>query len=203
VCDAVTMGLASLAIKTAGDVGDYIAQKRNAKANKDAAIASQVGQVNDINLRELQEKQAASQEIQAAERQTKTVLSSARLSASEAGVSGVSVDALLNDIGAESSTYKQDVAENLSNTQAQLERQKQGVYAETQSRINSVQSPNPFALALRIGGGIIGTAAQFQSRKDPLAGNPNASAAPSAPTPRSSLRIGGSDRSYNGKIREY
>jgi hypothetical protein len=193
------MGLASLAIKTAGDVGDYIAQKRNAASNKAAAIASQTGQVNDINLREIQEKRAATQQIEVASQQTKTVLGQARLSAAEAGVSGASVDALLNDIGAENSTYKGDVQQNLSDTQAQLERQKQGVYAQTQDRINSVQNPNPFALALRIGGGIIGTAAQFTSRRDPLAGNPNSVTPPASTT--ASLKIGGSDRTYNGPKR--
>lgn len=193
------MSIASLAIKSAGDIGDYMAQKKNSQANKAAAIASQVGQVNDINLRELQEKQAASQEIEAASRQTKTVLSQARLSASEAGVSGASVDALLNDIGAENSTYTGDVQQNLSNTQAQLERQKQGVYAQTQDRINSAPAPNPFALALRIGGGIIGTAATFASRRDPLAGNPNGDVTTPASSPSASLRIGGGQRTYNGR----
>lgn len=169
MCDPTVLALGSLVINSVGDIAGAEAQNTNAEANKKAAIASQVGQINDINLRQTQEKQAAVQEITAAQRQTTTALSSARLSAGEAGVKGASVDALLTDIGAQGSTYTQDVQLNQANTQAQLERQKQGVYAQTQDRINSVQSANPLATALKIGGNVIGTATQLQSRKPPSA----------------------------------
>lgn len=163
------LALGSLALNSAGELLGASAQRKNADANKKAAISSQVNQINDVNLRQTQEQQAAAQEIEAAQRQTRTALSSARLTAGEAGVSGVSVDALLNDIGAEGSTFTQDVKLNAANTNAQLERQKLGIYAQTQDRINGVQPSNPWATALKIGGSVIATATQLQSRKTPSA----------------------------------
>lgn len=184
MCDPTVLALSSLAIKTAGNLGAAAAQNNAADANKKSAIASEAGSINDINLRETQEKQAAGQQIEAAQRQTRTAVSSARLSAGEAGVSGASVDALLSDIGAKGSTYAGDVKLNLQNTNDQLERQKLGIYSQTQDRINSVQKSNPFATALTIGGSAIGTLTQLaQQNNVPSDGTPSAGAT-------SSLRIG-------------
>jgi hypothetical protein len=171
VCDATLLTLGSFALKVGGDVANHIAQNKSARANEVEARAAETRQINDINVREMQEKQAASQQIEAAARSTRTALSSAQLSAGEAGVTGASVDALLNTIGAEGSTATQNIKLNQENTNQQLERQKLGVSAEADSRVNSVPKSNPFALALRIAGAGVGLATQFQSRATPSAGD--------------------------------
>lgn len=184
----IALALGSLALNSVGDLMGASAQNRNAARNKSAAIASETNQINDVNLRQTQEQQAASQELVAAQRQTRTALSSARLSSGEAGVSGNSVDALLTDIGAQSSTYTQDVKLNEAQRLAQLDSTKTGIYAQTQDRINSVQPANPWATALRIGGSAVGTLASLQSRVPPSDGAPSAGAA--AASVASNLRIG-------------
>lgn len=174
MCDPTALALGSFALNVGGDILNHNAQKKAAFANEQQARAAETRQINDINVRELQEKQAASQQLEVAARQTTTALSSARLSAGEAGVSGVSVDALLSTIGAEGSTAAQNVKLNTDNTVQQLERQKLGVSAEADSRVASMPKANPFALALRIAGQGVGFATQMQSRQAPSAGNPAA-----------------------------
>lgn len=177
MCDPTAIALGSFALNVGGDVLNHNAQNKAATANAQQARAAETRQINDVNVRELQEKQAASQQLEAAARQTTTALSSARLSAGEAGVTGVSVDSLLNTIGAEGSTAAQNVKLNQDNTIQQLERQKLGISAEADSRVASMPKSNPFALALRIAGSGIGLATQLQGRQPPSAGD---TASPSA-----------------------
>lgn len=170
MCDPTVLALSSFAIKTAGAIGSAAAQNQNYEKNKTAAIGAETSSVNDINLRETQEQQAAGQQLEAAQRQTRTALSSARVSSGEAGVSGVSVDALLTDIGAKESVYSEDVKLNAKMTQDQLERQKLGIYAQTQDRINGQTKANPFATGLNIAGGAIGALSQLTTQAPPSDG---------------------------------
>lgn len=165
MCEPFTIAAATLAIGST--VVDHIGQNKASKTNRKEARIAEALQINDINLRSTQEKAAASQDIQGAERQTTTALSSARVSAGEAGVAGASVDALLADIGNEGSAFTQTVKLNTKNTLAQLQRQKLGVAAQTRSRINSVPKASLFATGLRIGATALDAASTIQSRKAP------------------------------------
>lgn len=169
MCDPMTLAIGSIAIGVGGEVLQAKAQNKASKQNSAEARIAETLQVNDINLRETQEKAAASQDLVAGERQTTTALSSARVSAGEAGVAGASVDALLNDIGNEGSTFAQTVRLNTKNTISQLERNKLGVAAQAESRINSVPKANVFASALRIGGIVTAGASQILDRRAPRA----------------------------------
>lgn len=165
MCDPTTIALTGLGLGIAGEIAGHQAQNSASKANEKAAKEAAKVDIGAINLRETQEGQSAMQQLEEAERQTKTVAGQARVSASEAGVAGVSVDALLNQIQAEGSLLKSDIGLNKQNTIAQLEREKLGVAATAQSRINAVPRANPFATALRIGSRVVDTAGQFARRK--------------------------------------
>lgn len=167
MCDPISLSIGALALGAGNAVVDHIGQNKASKENKKQARIAEALEINSINLRGTQEKAAASQDIVAAERQTTTALSSARLAAGEAGVAGASVDALLADIGNEGSAFTQTVKLNTKNTLAQLEREKLGVGAKTQSRINSVPKANPFATALRIGTAAVDFGTALNRRKAP------------------------------------
>ncbi len=167
MCDPTAIALSGIAIKVGSELLDAKNQNKQSKQNTRDARISQAIQFNDINARVEQEKLAAGQEIEVAERQTRTAVSTARVAAGEAGVEGASVDALLADIGVEGSMYAQDVRLNQKMITGQLEREKLGIAATTQGRINSMPMANPWATALRIGGAALGTAAQLQSHRPP------------------------------------
>lgn len=165
MCDPTTIALTGLGLGIAGDIMDSHAQNDASKKNERAAKEAAKVDIGAINLREAQENRAAMQQIEEADRQTKTVVGQAHVSAAEAGVSGNSVDALMQQIQAQGSLLKSDIGLNKNNTISQLEREKAGIAATAQSRINAVPRANPFATALRIGGRVVSTAGQLQQRK--------------------------------------
>lgn len=169
--DPTTLALMGFALNVGGSIFNHNAQAKAARINAMEARSAESRQINDVNLRAIQEHEAAAQQMDMAQRQTTTALSSARLSAGEAGVTGASVDALLNTVGADGARAAQDISLNETNTLQQLDRQKAGISAEADSRVNSVQPNNPLALALKIAGAGIGLGTQLQSRQAPSAGN--------------------------------
>tara|TARA_R110002153_G_scaffold260708_1_gene420820 strand:- start:8149 stop:8763 length:615 start_codon:yes stop_codon:yes gene_type:complete len=75
--------------------------KTQEKMQKNASAAEQqryLSEVSASRLRERQEKIAASQQIQRTTTKAREARATARVSAGEAGVSGLSVDALINDM---------------------------------------------------------------------------------------------------------
>lgn len=168
--DPTTLALMGFALNVGGKIFGHNAQNRAAEVNHREARAAETRQINDVNLRAIQEHEAAAQQIDVAARQTTTALASARLSAGEAGVTGASVDALLNTVSADGARAASDVKLNEQNTMQQLERQKAGISAEADSRVNGVPKSSPLALALGIAGAGIGLGTQFLSRETPSAG---------------------------------
>lgn len=164
-----------------GEVLGARAQNKAAAANKAEARKAMRQGISDTNLRQTQETMAASQQVQETQRSTMSAVASAQVSAAEGNVTGASVSALLNDIGAEGSNIAQTIVANKDMTLAQLERQKLGIYADADSRANAVPKANPFASALRIGGYALNTASQLQTRKAPSAGPARTTAAAVAP----------------------
>ena len=103
MCDpltAVSIGLGALQANHS-----YQGQKQQAKAQeqmqRNASIAEQqryLSEVSASRLRERQEKVAAAQRIQQSTTKAREARATARVSAGEAGVAGLSVDALINDL---------------------------------------------------------------------------------------------------------
>jgi hypothetical protein len=106
-----------------------------------------------------------------ADRQARKADALARVSAGEAGVTGASVDALVNDISAEASAFKVAQEQNLDMTITQLQREKVSEQAQARNRINSVPAANPFATGLTIAGMGLDFAAGQISRRPPSSGN--------------------------------
>ena len=76
----------------------------------------------------------------------------AKVAAGEAGVSGSTVDMLLNDYEAQRLRATTTINANLDNIEKQIELQKLGASSEAQSRINSIrQGRQPSFLAYRSG----------------------------------------------------
>lgn len=78
----------------------------------------------------------------------------ARVAAGEAGVSGISVDALVNDYSASEGRFRDTLRNNLSMEKDQANMRVKGYAAQSWSQFNSqkVQQPSFLGAALRIGG---------------------------------------------------
>ena len=82
--------------------------KTQAKVQKNASEAERqryLQEVSSMRMQQGQEQVAAAQRIQESTRKAREARSTARVSAGEAGVAGLSVDALINDLTREEANY--------------------------------------------------------------------------------------------------
>lgn len=102
MCDPITAAVV-MGVSQAGMTiqGQRQQAKTQEKMQRNASIAEQqryLSEVSASRLRERQEKVAAAQRIQQSTTKAREARATARVSAGEAGVAGLSVDALINDL---------------------------------------------------------------------------------------------------------
>lgn len=122
-------------------------------------------QNHDLSARESEERQAAAAEIEEGQRQARQASSEVRVSAAEAGVAGMSVDALLGDIERDQAVHQSSVTDNLTISIDQLQRMRMGASADTANRVRSVPSASPWLTGLKIAGAGLDLAAGLKARK--------------------------------------
>lgn len=143
----------------ANQQADY--QNRMYAANQKIAEQSLLSQYADISLRQQQETEKAAQEMRIISAQAREARSTAAVSAMESGVSGLSIDSLMNDYYRKESEGLFMTQRQLKNTMFQFERTKEGLGAEYQSRVlgmtpRPVEYPSLVATGLRVGGAAAG-----------------------------------------------
>lgn len=137
-----------------GAVTGHNAQADAYEANAAAANAAKVLE-DEATLADLAQKETAAAEEKIARglegmKQTSTAL----VSAGESGVSGNSVDALMNELNAGVLRGNTTTSRNFELDQMGAKRQLESNKRTAQSRINSVAKPNKVATALQIGGAV-------------------------------------------------
>jgi hypothetical protein len=94
----------------------------------------------------------------------------ARVASAEAGVSGLSVDALMTDFFAQEARYRDSLRQNLGYVRNQLQREGEGATTVAKGRVQSIQpflaspvnQPNYLAAGLRIGGDALKTYERYR-----------------------------------------
>ena len=155
---------AMLAITALSAVGQVVAQKQQA----DAQAASNQRQyentmqayrenVNQTNLMQQQERENALQATEANGIKARAAESTATVAAGENGISGLSVDALLADINNKQGRYDTSVQTNFDRAQSAIQSQRNNVYSNAATTINSLQTPatpDYLGAGLKIGTGV-------------------------------------------------
>lgn len=154
ICDPTLIAIGSLVIGVGSNLLKHKANtssvnKANA-ANAAAATLSMTEASKDISLLELQQGQASGRTIYEADRQARSTQALARVSAGEAGVTGVSVEALLGDIDKKLGEFKTAESKNLDMAIDQLQREKISGRTIAQSRITATHQERPSVGALGI-----------------------------------------------------
>jgi hypothetical protein len=119
--------------------------------NARAAQAATRNQYENIQIRQMQEKEASDQKAQENSVAALEKRGQAQVSAGEAGVSGLSVDALVGNLFQQEGRNWMAINTNLQMTDQNLRTEMDNAKAGGQSRINSVRtadnpSPLPFIL---------------------------------------------------------
>jgi outer membrane PBP1 activator LpoA protein len=161
--DPITMAVASFAMSAASQVvgfqaqgQQYEAQQQHYENNRAAANKAAVETYASTQNRILQEQAAASDEAQKLNIESAKGRATAHVAAGEAGVAGLSVDALIGDFYGQQGRYERTLDNNLQMQSDYLRGEMDATTAQAEGRINSVDQGTPpsFAdAALRIVGG--------------------------------------------------
>ncbi|WP_313196208.1 hypothetical protein [Shinella zoogloeoides] len=162
MCDPITIAVASFGIGAVQTVVGYMGEQSAAKQQNEMVRENQrnanlnaAREYTDVQTRQIQEEDAAAVQKQDVAREARAARATTMAAAGEAGVSGLSVDALLADVYGKEATAKDRISQNTGFTTQNLTRELDGVKAKAQDRINSMpwaSGPSPFAAALKIGG---------------------------------------------------
>lgn len=180
MCEPATISLAlgGLAIATSAATGivSYIGQSQQAEAqasyqaqlaqarnqeiveNAQLAQESYLQQAHQLNLRQQQEDERASQDIQQTRLEAAQARAMTRVAAGESGVAGLSVDNLLRDFYRQEDVFNESVRRNRDFSRLQTQEDMKGLRAQAQGRIASVRPylpepiirPNLLGSALQI-----------------------------------------------------
>lgn len=147
MCDLMTA--MSIGTSVLGYIGDKnAADKENARQdrlyvqNSEASNAAFVQDSIQLSQKTLQEEVSAAQEVEAATRETRRAKASAVTSAAEAGVAGLSIDALVSSYDRDLLRFKDTVAQEAKFRDGDYIANTQGLDATRRNRINS-KTPNP------------------------------------------------------------
>lgn len=179
---ASTMMAVSLGVAAVQGVVGYVgqaqaaqaqadAQSANLKATRDAAAADLVHRTSDLHVREQQERAATTLRIDDARKTSAQAGATARASSESAGLS---FDALLADYENQYLSYADAQMTQLGFTADQIEREKEGLKASAEVRVNSVPRP-PIQTPNLLGAitGVVGAGLNAYDRftiRDPITG---------------------------------
>lgn len=150
--------------QAADEQNEYYAQ--NAKAAQQAAVNQYANQQNAI----IQKRNAASQQDTETHIAALQARGTAQNAAGESGVTGLSVDALVNDYYGRESRRVDSIDQNYEMDRDYLRANMESTRAQAEQRINSVKqaaSPSFADAAIRIATSIGGTMKSFTSANSP------------------------------------
>lgn len=176
---ALTMTQVMTAISSAQAIAGLIGQQQQASAMADyqqqmhdqnTQIANQAAtdQYQGLGTRTYQEREAAALDIMNASRAAREAMGTARVSAGEAGVSGSSTDALLQDFERRQFEYTYGRSRSQDFREASIEDQKKAIRSQQQGRVlamlpKPIEKPSFLGAALRIGAGYMDAQRMFST----------------------------------------
>jgi hypothetical protein len=148
MCEPATLAAASLAVTAASTAASLYSQNEAANAQAaanqrayDSQMTAYNANIANSNLQKTQEAQALSQKQIENNTQARRDMAKATVASGEAGVSGVSVDALLAELGGRAGNANTIAETNYLNRDRAIEADRMNAWAGTASAINSLKTP--------------------------------------------------------------
>lgn len=158
MCEPTTiLAIASVASTVASVSAQSQAASAQTAANQrqyENTMRARAANLNQTNLMQQQEREAGSQKLEQNNLAARAAESTATVSAGENGISGLSVDALMSDLGTKQNRFNSSVVTNYDNSSMAIANQRENVDINAASQINSLKTPampDYFGAALRIG----------------------------------------------------
>jgi multidrug efflux pump subunit AcrA (membrane-fusion protein) len=154
MCEPISIGLA-MASMGAQIHGQNQQAKAQAKVQANASAAERqryLQEVSSMRIQQGQEEVAAAQRVNESARKAREARATARVSAGEAGVAGLSVDALINDLTREEASYNFATQQQLqmSNVNRTMQLDQAGLgFTNNMLRINKpIEGPDYLGTAI-------------------------------------------------------
>jgi hypothetical protein len=148
MCEPTTIAAAALAMSVASTAASVYAQQQQADAQSktnqrqyDAQMVAYNANQANANIQKTQEATATSQKMIDNNAQARRDMAKATVASGEAGVSGVSVDALLAELGGRAGQANANAEVNYLNRDRAIEMDRMNSWAGTASAINSLKTP--------------------------------------------------------------
>jgi len=161
MCEPTTiLAIASVASTVASVSAQSQAADAQSAANQrqyENTMRARAANLNQTNLMQQQEREAGSQQLEQNNMAARAARSTATVSAGENGISGLSVDALMSDLGTKQNRFNSSVVTNYDNSSMAIANQRENVDINAASQINSLKTPampDYFGAALRIGNAV-------------------------------------------------
>lgn len=145
---AVGLAIGQFVLSAASSVAGFMQQQQQFDAqqqmyenNRIAANKAAVNRYASQQNRALQERAAASQEAQNLQTDAIKSRATAEVAAGEAGVTGLSVDALIQDFYGQEGRFERTLANNYQMQSDYLRGEMDVTQAQAEGRINSVEQP--------------------------------------------------------------
>lgn len=169
---AVVGALSAVAGHQQAEVAAKVQTKQHEQNQRNAQAALRDSYIA-IQNRQQQEAESAAQQVEERRRESVRQMSSAYAAAGEAGVSGLSVQSILADIGATAARDISTIEENRDWSIDQLNSEMSGARNQAMSQMNATTAgvrPSGWATALQIGSSAVGAYASYATRtgKDPV-----------------------------------
>lgn len=160
MCNPAAIAYVGLAITAASAAAQIDAQNKNTKAQAQANQTQYEGQMTayrsnlaNIEVTRGQMESDVTQKVNENNAASRAAQATARVSAGEAGVSGLSVDALLRDLAGEAGYDNTNVEENYLRQNTALNAKRENAFNSTASAINTLttpQAPDYIGAGLRV-----------------------------------------------------
>lgn len=155
MCPPVMMmmvGVAQAVTSFGAAQADYNAKATQWQQNYVNALAAGRDEQRQLTLRQLQEEDAFTQKIHLTNLEEAGKKSEVAVDAAGSGVSGITVDNLIADIGRQAANNRTSLTTNYKNVAEQLNTEQKATVTTEESRINSVARPTaPSPLTLAVG----------------------------------------------------
>lgn len=161
MCFAAAGPILSFAASAVGGLMQYRAQQAHAAAqnaaweqNQRAALVAKRDTEQALTLRQMQEAGATKQAIRQGLIDKERRQAAALVSGVASGRSGITLDALINDIGRASEENRATLLTNWESVAAQLQRQKEaeGTYMRQVNSVGTAEYPSPLSPVLSVAG---------------------------------------------------
>lgn len=152
VAAASPFQLLMIGLSTVSTLVDYAAQREYNARLRNSYLENYYQQLNDLQAQRQEIKQSTQTELASVARDALARRGHIRAAAGEAGVSGLIVDQLLQDVDAQAGFAEGNVIAQGNRQLAQSYRSGQGLYAQTKSKLNQVRDPSLLGATLKIVG---------------------------------------------------